>query len=154
MKRFHLPLKGRPALLQIKIIGVRPQITNKKMRWQTKGSLMQPYDKKGIDIAGKIGQAIFATASGKVVYAGNGLPGYGNLIIIKHPNNLFSAYAYANRLLVKEGQWVQSGYKIALMGRAPLHQNEAKRVKNNGVLHFEIRRAGKPINPLPLLAKS
>jgi lipoprotein NlpD len=93
---------------------------------------------KGLDIAGKPGDPVLATADGRVVYAGAGLRGYGNLIILKHNNTFLSAYAHNQALLVKEDQTVRKGQKIAEMG-----SSDADRVK----LHFEIRRQGKPVDP-------
>jgi lipoprotein NlpD len=95
-------------------------------------------NRKGIDIAGKLGQPVFASAAGKVVYSGSGLRGYGKLVIIKHNNTYLSAYAHNNKILVKEGQAVARGQKIAEMGNT-----DANRVK----LHFEIRKLGKPVDP-------
>lgn len=97
---------------------------------------------KGIDISGKIGQPVYASASGKVVYSGNGLRGYGKLIIIKHNKTYLSAYAHNNQILVKEGQNVVKGQKIGEMGSSDTDQ-----VK----LHFEIRRFGKPVDPAKYL---
>jgi lipoprotein NlpD len=93
---------------------------------------------KGLDIAGKPGDPVLASADGRVVYAGAGLRGYGNLIILKHNNTFLSAYAHNQLLLVKEDQTVRKGQKIAEMG-----SSDADRVK----LHFEIRRQGKPVDP-------
>ena len=93
---------------------------------------------KGLDIAGKPGDPVVASADGRVVYAGAGLRGYGNLIILKHNNTFLSAYAHNQTLLVKEDQTVRKGQKIAEMG-----SSDADRVK----LHFEIRRQGKPVDP-------
>jgi lipoprotein NlpD len=95
-------------------------------------------NRKGIDIAGKLGQPVMASANGKVVYSGSGLRGYGKLIIIKHNNTFLSAYAHNNKILVKEGQSVSRGQKIAEMGKT-----DAKQVE----LHFEVRRYGKPVDP-------
>lgn len=97
---------------------------------------------KGIDIAAREGCPIRAAASGKVVYAGNGLRGYGELIIIKHNDEFLSAYAHNKKLLVREGQTVRMGQVIALMG-----DTEA----NHVMVHFEIRQAGKPVDPLKYL---
>jgi lipoprotein NlpD len=97
---------------------------------------------KGVDIAGKAGDPVLATADGRVVYAGAGLRGYGNLIILKHNNTYLSAYAHNQVLLVKEDQTVRKGQKIAEMGNT-----DADRVK----LHFEIRRQGKPVDPMQYL---
>lgn len=91
-----------------------------------------------------MGQPIFAAAGGKVVYSGDGLIGYGNLIIIKHDNTYLSAYGHNRRLLVKEGSEVEQGQKIAEMGDSG---------KQGVILHFEIRRDGKPVDPLRYLPK-
>lgn len=111
--------------------------------WPAKGRIIAHYSptvgQKGIDIAGQKGEPILAAASGKVAYAGNGLRGYGNLIIIKHNEEFLSAYAHNDTLLVHEGDEVKAGQKIATMG-----DSESKRV----MLHFEIREAGKSVNPL------
>jgi len=102
-------------------------------------------NRKGIDIAGKLGQPILASAPGKVVYSGSGLRGYGKLIIIKHNKTYLSAYAHNDKVLVKEGQSVKRGEKIAEMGKT-----DADQVK----LHFEVRRLGKPVDPAKFLPKS
>ena len=114
--------------------------------WPAKGKLVTGFSDtanlKGIDIAGKSGQPVLASASGKVVYAGTGLRGYGKLIIIKHSKSFLSAYAHNKDILVKEGQQVARGQKIAEMG-----SSDSDQVK----LHFEIRRLGKPTDPLKYL---
>jgi len=97
---------------------------------------------KGIDIAGQAGAPVIASAGGKVVYAGAGLRGYGKLVIIKHNNKFLSAYAHNREILVKEGQQVTRGQKIAEMGSTDADQTK---------LHFEIRRLGKPMDPLKYL---
>jgi lipoprotein NlpD len=110
-------------------------------KWPAKGNLIAGFDEsknKGLDIAGSAGDPILAAADGRVVYAGAGLRGYGNLIIIKHNNTYLSAYAHNQTLLVKEDQTVKQGQKIAEMGNS-----DADQVK----LHFEIRRQGKPVDP-------
>lgn len=117
--------------------------------WPVRGKVIQRYSpkgggNKGIDIAGKVGQPILAASSGKVVYSGNGLPGYGNLIIVKHSDQYLSAYAHNRRLLVKEGRTVTRGQKIAELGSTGTRSPR---------LHFEIRRHGKPVNPLRYLPK-
>lgn len=114
--------------------------------WPTDGKIVANFDdgKKGIDIAGKLGQQILAAGAGKVMYAGSGIRGYGNLVIIKHTNNLLSAYAHNKTILVKEGQTINKGQKIAEMGNS-----DADAVK----LHFEIRRQGKPVDPAKFLPK-
>ncbi len=121
----------------------------KTVHWQrpANGKVVKKFirnrnDAKGIDIAGKKGNAIVAAADGKVVYSGNGLISYGNLIIIKHNKTFLSAYAYNRKLLVKEGDAVKAGQKIAEMGNKD---------KSNARLHFEIRKNGKPVDPLKYL---
>ncbi|NOQ88151.1 MAG: peptidoglycan DD-metalloendopeptidase family protein [Gammaproteobacteria bacterium] len=121
----------------------------KTVRWQrpANGKIVKKFsrnrnDAKGIDIAGKKGNAIVASADGKVVYSGNGLISYGNLIIIKHNKTFLSAYAYNRKLLVKEGSIVKAGQQIAEMG---------SKDKSNARLHFEIRKNGKPVDPLKYL---
>ena len=99
-------------------------------------------NRKGIDIAGKLGQSVLASAAGKVVYSGSGLRGYGKLIIIKHNATYLSAYAHNDKILVKEGQSITRGQKIAAMG-----STDADQVK----LHFEVRRLGKPVDPAKFL---
>lgn len=99
---------------------------------------------KGIDIAGELGQPVFAASDGAVVYAGSGLRGYGELVIIKHNDTYVSAYGHNRRLLVREGQQVKAGQTIAEMG-----STGTDRVK----LHFEIRRQGKPVDPQQYLPK-
>lgn len=114
--------------------------------WPAAGKVVSGFSEtanlKGIDIAGKSGQPVLASGPGKVVYAGNGLRGYGKLIIIKHNNTFLSAYAHNREILVKEGQQVARGQKIAEMG-----DSDADQVK----LHFEIRRFGKPVDPAKFL---
>ena len=109
--------------------------------WPASGALIAGFDEaknKGLGIAGKAGDPVLAAADGKVVYAGAGLRGYGNLIILKHNNTFLTAYAHNQTLLVKEDQNVKKGQEIAEMG-----SSDADRVK----LHFEIRRSGKPVDP-------
>lgn len=112
--------------------------------WPAEGKIVSTFDegKKGIDIAGKSGQPVLAAGAGKVMYAGSGIRGYGNLVIVKHTNNLLSAYAHNKTILVKEGQTVAKGEKIAEMGNT-----DADSVK----LHFEIRQQGKPVDPAKFL---
>ena len=114
--------------------------------WPAKGKLVGAFSEtanlKGIDIAGTAGEPVVASAPGKVVYAGTGLRGYGKLIIIKHNGIYLSAYAHNREILVKEGQQVARGQKIAEMGNT-----DADQVK----LHFEIRRLGKPMDPVRYL---
>lgn len=113
--------------------------------WPVQGNVLAGFDdlkNKGIDIAGKLGEPVLASADGKVVYAGSGLRGYGNLVILKHNNTFLTAYAHNQSLTVKEDQLVKRGQKIAEMGNS-----DADGVK----LHFEIRKMGKPVDPLKLL---
>lgn len=113
--------------------------------WPSKGTVIAEFDEsknKGVDIAGSAGDAVLAAADGKVVYAGAGLRGYGNLVILKHNNTYLTAYAHNQGLMVKEDQSVKKGQKIAEMGNS-----DADRVK----LHFEVRRQGKPVDPLKYL---
>ncbi len=117
--------------------------------WPVKGRIVQTYKqnsalRKGIVVKGKTGQSIKAAASGVVVYSGNGLINYGNLIIIKHSHDLLSAYAYNQSLLVKEGDFVKRGQMVAKMGQ----------FDGKPLLHFEIRKNGKPVNPLRYLPKT
>jgi lipoprotein NlpD len=106
------------------------------------GQFSESANRKGIDIAGKLGQPVVASAPGKVVYSGSGLRGYGKLIIIKHNKTYLSAYAHNDKVLVKEGQSVTRGQKIAEMGNT-----DADKVE----LHFEVRRLGKPVDPAKYL---
>ena len=112
--------------------------------WPVKGKVLAPFTEasKGMDIGGKKGAPVVAAATGRVVYAGAGLRGYGKLVIIKHNNTWLSAYAHNENLLVKEQQDVRKGQKIAEMG-----STDADQVK----LHFEVRRLGKPVDPQKIL---
>jgi lipoprotein NlpD len=113
--------------------------------WPAAGSVVGNFDEaksKGLTISGKAGDPVLAAADGRVVYAGSGLRGYGNLVIVKHNNTYLTAYAHNQALLVKEDQVVRRGQKIAEMG-----SSDAERVQ----LHFEIRRQGRPIDPARLL---
>ncbi len=117
--------------------------------WPSQGAVISRFSSngslnKGIDIAGELGQPVLAASDGSVVYAGSGLRGYGELIIIKHSDTYVSAYGHNRRLLVREGQQVKAGQSIAEMG-----STGADRVK----LHFEIRRQGKPVDPLQYLPR-
>jgi len=142
---------NRPQIKSTKRI-VAEDFTDKTSRinkwvWPAKGRLLDGEKKfsqrnKGIDIAGRRGQSVYATADGKVVYSGSGLIGYGKLIIIKHNKTYLSAYAHNEKILVTEGAIVKRAQKIAHMGRTP---------DNRIQLHFEIRRNGKPVDPLRYL---
>ena len=118
-------------------------------KWPTSGRVIHGFvagdpARNGLDIAGREGQEVIASAGGQVVYSGNGLIGYGELIIIKHSEKMLSAYAHSRVRLVKEGDQVWAGQKIAEMGRNSSDEQ---------ILHFEIRALGKPVNPLNYLPK-
>lgn len=116
-------------------------------RWPANGNIIENFSStqggsKGMDIAGKKGQPILAAAAGRVVYAGNALRGYGNLIIIKHNDDYLSAYAHNDTMLVQEQQEIRAGQQIATMGSTGTSSTR---------LHFEVRYKGKPVNPLRYL---
>lgn len=118
-----------------------------KWRWPAKGRLVQNFrpgkkGNSGIKIAGGAGDMVHAAAGGKIVYTGDALLGYGNLIIIKHNTEFLSAYGHVKRALVKEGDFIKAGQRIAEMGSTGT---------NRVMLHFEIRKAGVPIDPIPYL---
>jgi lipoprotein NlpD len=151
------PVATPPAVVaavpdKVAVVPTRPD-DDSPLEWgmPTNGRLIAGFsendNRKGVDIVGQRGQSVVASAAGKVVYSGSGLRGYGKLIIIKHNKTFLSAYAHNDQILVKEGQSVSKGQKIAEMG-----SSDADQVK----LHFEIRKLGKPVDPakyLPL-AKS
>lgn len=126
------------------------QLVNAKPSWiwPVEGNIMHKFaansTKKGIDIAGIEGMPVVAAADGEVVYSGNSLKGYGNLIIIKHKKNFITAYAHNQKNMVKEGDTVLLGQRIALMGKSG-----TDKVK----LHFEVRQDGKPVDPQLVLPK-
>jgi lipoprotein NlpD len=115
-----------------------------RLAWPVKGKVTGEFSEtnKGIDIAGKVGEPVLAASDGKVVYAGNSLRGYGNLVIVKHDNTYLTAYAHNSKLLVKEGDTVRKGQRIAEMGDTDT---------TSAKLHFELRVNGKPVNPTPYL---
>jgi lipoprotein NlpD len=123
--------------------GVRSAIN---WRWPTEGKTVAGFAasqrRKGIDVSGRLGQPVRAAADGEVVYSGNGLLGYGNLVIVKHDDVYLSAYGHNRRLLVKEGDKVRQGSTLGEMGQGP---------KGLPILHFEIRKNGKPMDPLLFL---
>lgn len=122
-----------------------PAASTIALSWPARGPLLARFDdtrNKGIDIGGTAGEPVRAAATGRVVYAGNGLRGYGNLIIVKSEANFLTAYAHNRDLKVKEGDSVTKGQQIAEMGNS-----DSDRVK----LHFEVRRDGKPVDPLRYL---
>ena len=136
---------GTPATTPIQAVGRSPT----GWAWPSNGILIGKFSSngslnKGIDIAGDLGQPVLAASDGSVVYAGSGLRGYGELVIIKHSDTYVSAYGHNRRLLVREGQQVKVGQTIAEMG-----STGTDRVK----LHFEIRRQGKPVDPLEFLPR-
>lgn len=141
------PSASKPTTKPKPIKPVKPA----KLTWQwpTKGKVISTYSKsansrKGINIAGRAGQIIVAAAAGKVVYGGSGLSRYGNLLIIKHNDIYLSAYAHNTNLLVKEGDYVRAGQKIATLGNTGTQRNQ---------LHFEVRKSGKPVDPMRFLPK-
>lgn len=118
---------------------------NDDWRWPANGKLLGTFGQgggKGIDIAGERNAPVFAVAPGKVVYGGDGLRGYGKMLIVRHSDEFLTAYAHNQSLLVKEGDWIKGGQKIAEMG-----DTDSDRVK----LHFEVRQYGKPLDPLKYL---
>ena len=126
-----------------------PLRTTKVWQWPTNGHVIGRFStknpqNKGIDIAGEKGDSIKAVAAGMVVYAGKGLRGYGNLVIIKHDTQYLSAYAHASRILVQEKEQINAGQVIAEVGSTGT---------DKVMLHFEIRRNGRPVNPLLYLPK-
>jgi lipoprotein NlpD len=134
-----------PAPVAVTVAPAPPSEVVEGWMWPAQGKLIGRFGAaggKGIDIAGTRNAPVFAVAPGKVVYSGVGLRGYGRLLIIKHPGEFLSAYAHNQEMLVKEGDTVSAGQKIALMG-----DSDADRVK----LHFEIRQYGKPLDPLKYL---
>jgi lipoprotein NlpD len=124
-------------------------VTQKGWKWPAKGKVIGHFlannsQNKGIDIAGELGESVNASAAGTVVYAGKGLRGYGNLVIIKHDSKFLSAYAHTSIILVREKEKIKAGQIIAEIG-----STGTNRVK----LHFEIRRNGRPVDPLQFLPK-
>jgi lipoprotein NlpD len=122
-------------------------VSNQRWIWPIKGKIISSFSqtdvsRKGINISSPVGKSVLASNNGTVVYSGDGLRGYGELIILKHANNLLSAYAHNSRRLVKEGDTVKQGQKIALSGKG---------IDGKGLLHFEIRKNGQPVNPVKYL---
>ena len=151
-----------PVVRKTTVVATAPEVRHKETAggvsdnrqvswtWPVTGRLVNRFnhtrsDGKGIDIAGREGSPVRAAAPGRVVYSGNGLISYGNLVIIKHNRSYLSAYAYNRKLLVSEGDDVKAGQQIAEMGRSG---DDSPR------LHFEIRKNGKPVNPLSYLPSS
>jgi lipoprotein NlpD len=147
------PKQEKPASRKVKTRQTTPNkpslTTRKGWNWPAKGKVIGRFtaknpQNKGIDIAGKKGESVNAAAAGTVVYAGKGLRGYGNLVIIKHDAKFLSAYAHTSRILVREKEKIKAGQIIAEIG-----STGTNRVK----LHFEIRRNGRPVDPLQFLPK-
>jgi len=136
-------VKPQPSKQVSKAVKPYKGSSNLRWQWPLKGGIVQKFSgksetSKGVDIAAKPGSSVLAAAKGQIVYAGNGIQGYGNLLIIKHNETYLSAYAYNSRLLVGEGDIVKLGQVIAQSGKGP---------QLDGRLHFEIRKDGKPVNP-------
>lgn len=135
------PVASRPMVTAL------PPMRSGAWRWPAQGQMVGRFvagdqTRQGLDIAGSAGQAVNAAADGVVVYSGAGLVGYGELIILKHSEEWLSAYGHNRKRLVNEGQSVKAGQQIAEMGRSGASRD---------MLHFEVRRNGKPVDPLPLL---
>jgi lipoprotein NlpD len=127
-----------------------PAISSKGawLTWPAQGDVITKFGEggsKGIDIGGKLGEPVKAAAAGRVVYAGSGLRAYGQMIIVKHSNDFLTAYAHNSKLLVKEGDTVRQGAPIAEMGTGP---------SNKPLLHFELRKSGQAVDPVPSLKKA
>ena len=139
--------KTQPSTKPSSKKSVEPNRPVSRWRWPSRGKVVRTFASnvhKGIDIAGSRGDPVTATAAGKVVYAGAGVTGYGSLIIVKHNETYLSAYGHNEQLLVSEGSVVKVGQQIATMGSSGT---------NSVKLHFELRRLGKPVDPLTLLPK-
>ena len=139
--------KTQPSKKASSSKSIEPNRPVSRWRWPSRGKVVRTFASnvhKGIDIAGNRGDPVTATAAGKVVYAGAGVTGYGSLIIVKHNDTYLSAYGHNEQLLVSEGSVVKVGQQIATMGSSGT---------NSVKLHFELRRIGKPVDPLTLLPK-
>lgn len=156
-QKLRLVTKGKPAAKKVKKSA--PKIVAKKSstaspkksqqtkidwRWPIAGNVIKPFSlsgdiNKGVDIAGRLGESVVAAADGVVVYAGGGLRGYGKLVIVKHSDEYLSAYGHNRSIRVKEGQKIKGGQVVAEIGSSGTDRE---------MLHFEIRRNGKPANPL------
>lgn len=136
------PVKTPAAKTAVAVTAATTTVIIGGLDWQapTKGRIVQPYNTttKGVDVQGKEGQVIVAAADGKVAYSGNGLKGYGNLVIIKHDDGYLTAYSHNKVNVVKEGDTVKRGQKIAELGRTE---------SDKPILHFELRKSGKPVDP-------
>lgn len=144
--------QSTPKGSNVSPVNIPAQVSNSATptwKWPANGRLIAPYSastpvNKGIDIAGSLGESIYSATAGTVVYAGQGLRGYGNLVIVKHDDTYLSAYAHASRILVSEQEIVKVGQKIAEIGSTGT---------DKVMLHFEIRQNGKPVDPLQFLPK-
>jgi lipoprotein NlpD len=148
VQKSDVPQREMPPAVQAKAepIPVEPAVGGDlNWVWPSGGRVLAAYvegGSKGVDIEGRIGEPVLAAEAGKVTYAGSGIRGYGNLLIIQHASGLSSVYAHNSKLLAREGQQVARGQKIAELGKSDTDQAK---------LHFEIRRQGKPLDPLKLL---
>lgn len=143
------PAQSPPPVPLPAVTGASSVVGNVAWRWPAEGQLVGTYSagdptRQGIDIGGRAGDAVRAAADGSVVYSGNGLIGYGELIIVKHNASFLSAYGHNRKRLVKEGDRVKAGQVIAEMGSSGANRDS---------LHFEVRRNGKPANPLDFLPR-
>ncbi len=148
-KKTKSPRSKSTTSSQKKVAVTSTQSGSLRWRWPAQGRIIARFSSlkslnKGIDIKGSLGEPVVAAAPGTVVYAGSGIRGYGNLLIIKHNERFLSAYAHNSRLLIKEGEVIKAGQKIAEIGNSGTDLSK---------LHFEIRRDGKPIDPLRYLPK-
>jgi lipoprotein NlpD len=136
-------LPGKPLLGH----EMEPVAAVNKWKWPAHGKVIGPFCalNRGINISGHMGDAIYASAAGKVIYSGNGLRTYGNMIIIKHNGKFLTTYAHNDKNIVHEGDWVKPGQKIAEMGNTGTHRV---------MLHYEIRRGGEPVNPMDYLNRA
>ncbi|SAK65845.1 peptidase [Caballeronia calidae] len=140
------PVAEKPAAAEERQPAVAATAPKGTFVWPAHGEVVRKFGtsgNKGIDIEGKVGQPVKAAASGKVVYAGSGLRSYGRMIIVRHSNDYLTAYAYNEKLLVKEGDTVKQGATIADMGTGP---------SGTPALHFEVRKSGAAVDPVPLLS--
>lgn len=144
--RMIQPVLKKPVIVTPELHEREPNKIISTWKWPAHGQVIGTFSamNKGINISGNAGDPVFATATGKVVYSGHGLRGYGNLIIIKHNSIFLSAYAHNKKVLVTEGDWVKGGQKIAEVGNTGARRT---------LLHFEIRRNGQPVNPLIYLTR-
>lgn len=143
-RRRQKNIKKTKAKVAVKSSPIRSQASNLRWRWPVAGPVVNAFSltgkvNKGVDIRGELGESVFAAADGVVVYAGGGLRGYGKLVIVKHSDKFLSAYGHNRAILVKEGERVKVGQIVAEIGSSSSNQE---------MLHFEIRRNGKPEDPL------